>query len=784
MKRWLLLLCVTLPLGALELSIQSGKEKKEPYSILNIRDTSPFVCTPSYNDFKEIQSVICQFRTKATKTFSPINNPHFIVEHQNDGGRNRIIVTPKTKIILQPILFDLTKEPQIYFSSKKETRHWNIIGYRKTPPMLVLEKTDKGINFPVKLAKEPLPYVGGLDLKGNPIKLKRVQDVNDYIDMKKAYAKKDYSNALFLAENTLKEHPDSVFKNELLLYQIRALHHLDESEKLLLLAKEFLREYSGDTNIAEVLAYTADAYSKVGLSNDADYFYDRLFEEHIKSPYAAQGMYFRARYLEKTGNSNLAMKYYRRGLAVTKDVSLASEIAFRLAVLEMQKGRLEQAKGYIDNIANVYPEHFREVSSDALDLVNRLVEKQEYMSAAKIVNALIKTAIEKSDEHEILLRKLGQLYAQAGEKSKALTKFNEYLEIFPYGDGLAEVEKAKDGLFFEKNEPKGDAGIKKYDALIERYGNDPVGKNALYKKAQLLFKEGKFEKVLDIENDLYHLQSKEYPEVNKLISQSAIGLTKKRLEEGKCAEAIKLHRMYRVKLLPKWDPLTFDCALKMGNFPVAKKIAQGHIKATNMKERQEWLLRLVKTHFEQGEYKEALKGGKELITLLEIEKNPQADEIYRVMFDASERIGDGEGMIRYIKGCEASFGLTFKDIERYTQTMSLGLKRKDEVLVQNYAQKVMTLQERTKTYTQSPFVEFTLAQSLINQDKNKEALSVLKTLDERKLNGERRSRQYYLIGSLALKLGQNAEANRAFNASIKADPASAWGKLAKEALAL
>ncbi len=784
MKRWLLLLCMTLPLGALDLSIQSGKEGGEPYSILNIRDNTPFICTPTLNNFQEIQSVVCQVTTKSAKAFSPIYNSHFTVEHKNDGGKSRIVVTPRTKILLQAVSFNLTKEPQIYHSPKKGTRHWTIIGYRTTPPMLTRNQIKSGINFPVKLAKESLPYVGGLDLKGNPIKLKRVQDVNDYIDMKKAYAKKDYSNALFLAENTLKEYPDSVFKNELLLYQIRALHHLEEPEKLLALSKEFLREYSGDPNIAEVLAYTADAYNKVGLTNDADYFYDRLFEEHIKSPYAAQGMYLRARYLEKTGNPKLAMKYYRRGLAVTKDVSLASAVAFRLAVLEMQKGRVEQAKGYVDNIANVNPDYFREVNSDALELVNRLIEKKEHMSAAKIMNALMKTAVEKSEEHEELLRKLGLLYAEAGEKSKALSKFDDYLKLFPYGEGIAEVEKAKDGLFFEKDEPKGDAGVKKYDALIERYGNDPVGKNALYKKAQLLFKEGKFEKVLEIENDLYHLQSKEYPEVNKLISHSAIGLTKKRLEEGKCAEAIKLHRMYRVKLLPKWDPLTFDCALNMGNFPVAKKIAQAHIKARNIGERQEWLLRLVKTHFASGEYREALRGGKELLSLLEIEKNPQADEIYRVMFDASERIGDGNGMIRYIKGCEASFGTDFKDIERYTQMMSLGLKRKDEVLVQNYAQKVMALQERTKTYTQSPFVEFTLAQSLINQEKNKEAIGILRTLNGRKLNAERRSRQHYLIGSLAMKLGQNAEAKRAFNASIKADPTSAWGKLAKEALAL
>uniref|UniRef100_UPI0026047EEB hypothetical protein n=1 Tax=uncultured Sulfuricurvum sp. TaxID=430693 RepID=UPI0026047EEB len=71
-----------------------------------------------------------------------------------------------------------------------------------------------------------------------------------------------------------------------------------------------------------------------------------------------------------------------------------------------------------------------------------------------------------------------------------------------------------------------------------------------------------------------------------------------------------------------------------------------------------------------------------------------------------------------------------------------------------------------------------------NVEKDAEALQVLKTLNARKLNAEKRSRQQYLIGAVAQKLGRTAEARAAFNASIKADKNSAWGKLAKDALGL
>jgi predicted negative regulator of RcsB-dependent stress response len=72
----------------------------------------------------------------------------------------------------------------------------------------------------------------------------------------------------------------------------------------------------------------------------------------------------------------------------------------------------------------------------------------------------------------------------------------------------------------------------------------------------------------------------------------------------------------------------------------------------------------------------------------------------------------------------------------------------------------------------------------MNQEKENEALGILKSLTSRTLTNGQRSRQQYLIGSLAMKLGKKTDAKAAFSASIKADAASAWGKLAKDALGL
>lgn len=784
MKHWLLL-SLWLPLCALDLSIQSGKEGSKPYSILHIRDTSSFVCRSKRNDFDEIIRIECPISKASSSSFSPISNTHFTVEYQKSDSGYAIVVTPKTKIALYSDGFDLRKDPQMYVSNEKPTKHWSVIGYIGKVPMLdVQNENPNALNLPIRSAKETYPYVGGLDLKGNPIAMKRVQDVSDYMELKKAYKNEDYSKTLSLGKKILEKYPNTIFKNELLLYQIRALHFLGDNEQLVLLSKQFIRQYSSDPGIAEVLAYAGDSYAKMGQSTDSDYFFNRLFSEHEDSPFATQGMFLKAQQLEVSGKPQPAASYYKMVLQKTKDVELASAAAFKLANMKIAFGHLDEAKEYVEKIVRANPDYFSKMREQSVTMINTFAEHKDSKTAAKITLCLMDKSLKKSDEHQQLLKNLGLLYASAGEKDKALKRFDEYLKIYPYGAGFEEVKHAKDGLFFEKTEPKGEAGIKKYNDLIDHYGNDPVGQKALYKKAQLLLKEEKYQAVLDVESDLYRLNTKEFPDVSGIIGKSAIGLTKKKLEALQCSEAMILHKMYRIKLEPQWDGLTFDCALRMGNFPVAKKIAIPHLKATTIAEKQLWLTRMTKVYFELGEYKEALRSGKEAIALLEAQKNPPLNDVYRTLFDTAQRLGDDVRMIEYIKGCENAFGTDFKDIERYTQMLSVGLKRKDDMLVQNYANRVMTLQNKTKSYTQSPFIEFTLAQSLMNQEKNNDALGTLKSLTPRKLNPEQRSRQQYLIGSLAMKLGKTAQAKTAFSASINADAKSAWGKLAKDALGL
>jgi tetratricopeptide (TPR) repeat protein len=770
----------------MDLTIQSGKEGGDTYSILHLRHSVPFSCESTDNEFGDAQRIVCKLTTSPKQSFPPIDNAYLNITGTSADGGYRITILPKAKMKLIPVVFNLSKETQTYQSNVKSAKHWSVVGYSKHLPLLdVSDPSPTAINFPVKVInKNFFPYVGGLDLKGNPIKITRVQDVTDYMEMKKAYVAKNYDKVLNIANDTLKSYPNTVFKSELMLYQIRALHQNDESEKLLEVSKRFMHDYSGDQNVAEVLAYTANAYDKIGQSSDADYFFDRLFDEQSSSRFASVGMIYKAQQLETGGDTKNAMTFYQKALNTSDDLTIASQAAFKLAEIELNAGHTKKAAQYVDKIARVNSKYFGEDRENSTKMANTFDERKDSATASRITQALLDTLDQKSPDRELLLRNLGLQLAKNGKKSEALKRFNEYLSIYKYGEYVSEIQHAKDGLFFDDGDKNTTGQMKKYDDLIDRYGDDSVGRKALYKKAQLLLEQKKYQSILDMESDLYRLDSTEYPQTNTMIAQSAIGLVKADLKEGKCVDAMNLQKMYKVRLLPEWDQQLFDCALKTTQYPVAKKIAQTHLKSKSVPERQVWLYRMVKTEFGLGEYKEAIKGGEELITLLGVEKNPPLNDIYRTMFDAAQRVSDDNAMIRHIKAIEGAYGNDFNDIERYTQMVSLGLNRKDEGIVQNYGRKVVALQERTKTYTQSPFIEFTLAQSYQNLSKEADALAILKTLNKQKLTTEKRSRQQYLIGAIEQKLGHKRESRDAFNASITADKNSAWGKLAKDALGL
>ncbi len=783
MQFLVLLLCATLSISALELSVQSGKEASQSYSLLHLRNTERFLCQEKRDDMDVTTSVVCAFKKRPPTPIQQIENDFFSIRSTLKENTFFIIVTPFKKIALYPQYFNLLDENETFQVKDDYAKHWIIMGYEKNPPLLkTFDKNKLSINFPIPHMETAHPFIGGLDMLGNPIKMTRIKDVSEYLNIKKHYESGRYDMALGLIDEVLKEYPDTIFKSELMLYRIRSYHKKGEAEPLIETAKQFMREYSSDLNMAEVLADTANAYANIGLFTDADYFFDRLFDEHKESPFSHLGYVYKAQQLESSGNAVKAMEYYERALRQATDRDTASLAAERMVLLLLEQGKTKRAEMYARKILQGNPAYFVGKSEASIELALDFASRSYFKIAADIATVLLDAMDRSNENYETLLKNRGYWLAETAYKEDALDAFNAYLDAYKYGMYADEIKKEKDALFFDVNDENSSARLERYDLLMNKYAGDSIAERALYEKAKLLLAEQRYREVLELEERLSHVDPTLYDDVPSIIVQAAIGEIETSLRANACENVVNLSQYHDINLSREWDGKLFECFITAGDFEAAKHIALGHLKSKNYNERSAWLERYIRIDFALGNYTAVIDAAKELIALRD--DVASKGDIYRTLFDAAQRLGEKETMLDAITQIETVSGLNFDDVERYTQMVTLAKDSSDDVMLESFAKKVMTLQERTQSFTQSPYIEFTLAQALQTNGKLAQALEVVKSLDKRDLNPSKRSRQKYLLGTLYQKNGAIDSSRKAYEACMEADSNGSWAKLASDALKL
>ena len=783
MLKLLLFSFLSLNLFALEISMTGAKEDFTAYSTLHLKDDTPFLCQETKDDFHEVTQIVCAFTKKPPKTIKTLQNSFFKIENTIKKKTFFLIITPYKKIKLYPMVFDMTKDKAVYQSDVKIATHWMVIGYNDKLPFIKKEPiVDTSINFPFELEKDNIPYVGGLDIKGNPVHIKRVGDVTDYLKIKKLYKEKKYEKCLDLIEEVMLEYPNSLFNAELIFYKIRVYSKLEDNDNVILMSKAYLKEYSSDENVPEVLALIAYSYHKIGLGTDADYFFDRLFSEHEDSEYAKLGFIYIGEMLESSGGASKAISYYKRALNETANVETAAMAAYRLAKYNIMSASKKEATKYIMKIVQAMPEFFMHDLKVSLDMMYKFGDEEEYFTAAAIAKCITDATNKEHDEHENLMKERAMWLTKTDDKDQALEALNAYIEVYQYGTFEEMIEIAKDELFFETNDGNFTEKLNEYNSLIEDYKNDTIGDRAIYEKAKLLLANEMYNDVLNFEESILTLDEDIYTDTDLIIKDSAVGVMKIALNDSKCQDVLDVSHDYNITLSNDWDDGVYECSMVGANFLLAKEIAQRNLNSKDIKLRKKWLYRYVEVDFETGNYGEVVDAAKELITLIEEEKNSDYKNVYRILFDSYERLGKSDLLIDSMIEIQEIFGRDYKDIERYVEVMSIGNKNKDDNIVTKYGEEVMKIQNASSSYAQSPFVEFTLYQTYINLEELDKALKIIKSLDTVELNNSDRARQKYLLGTVYSKLWRESDATQAYTEAIKADPDSAWAKLAKSAI--
>ncbi|MDF1879594.1 flagellar protein [Sulfurimonas sp. SAG-AH-194-C20] len=775
----LTLLCINS--FALDISMDSAKDDFSSYSILKLTDTQKFICQNVKDDFMLTTEVLCAFWKKPLTSIKPLQNEFFKVHTFIKKDTFFISIKPIYKIKLIADIFDLSIENSVYEADASISKRWSIIGYKEKFPLLEnTKKSEKNLNLPFFMDKDKLPYVGSLDIKGNPVHIQKVEDVKDYLKVKKYYKEKKYELCMSVADDILQEYPNTLFKAELIYYKVKLFEKLKDYDNVISNAKIYLREYSSNENIPEVLAYTAEAYAQIGMSSDADYFFDRLFSEHQNTVFTEWGYIFKADMLAVGGGVRPALKFYKKALYRTKDMDVAATAAFRIAKLKQDASLKESAK-YIEKIIDAKPEYLQEKERETKIMMDNFADEEYYKTASDIAGALLDAIDYTYDEYEILLSKKALWLAKTKDKQEALIAINKYIKAFPDGEFINSIDIAKDELFFEVKDVNTTHRLSEYDKLMQTYANDTIGNRAIYEKAKLLLSLEMFSSVLKMQTELLSLDEEKYKDIQEIIHNGAIGVMQSALKDKECNRVLLMSNEYNVTLSNEWDDGIYECAMHGGDYVLAKSIALQNFQSDNIEHRKKWLFRYVQVDFSTGNYSDVIGAGKDLITLIEDDKNSAYNEVYRYLFDTYDRLEKKDEMINIMAKLEALYGLDYKDIERYISVMSIGTARKDETIVIKYGRKVISIQKSSNSSAQSPYVEFTLYQAYTNKEDYNKALDVIASLDTIELSKKDRSRQQYLKGTILSKLWRDEEAQKAFNNAIEAQAGSAWAKLATTA---
>jgi tetratricopeptide (TPR) repeat protein len=762
--------------------MNSARENHERYSTLHMRDEREFVCEEIKDDFDAVVKIICAYDKRPSQMVKKIQNDFFAIDSIIKDETFFLLITPYEKIKLLPVLFDLTKEDSVYEASAVSAKHWMVIGYKNQLPLTSAgQKSDMAINFPFYMDADKLPFVGALDIKGNPIRIQKVGDVTEYLKVKKFFEEKNYDSILESIEEVLASYPNTLFKAELLYYKLKVFDKLKDYDNALLGAKTYLREYSSDENVPEVLSLIAKAYASIGLETDANYFFDRLFSEHENSVYAQWGYVYQGDMLDAAGGTNEAIRAYEKALNSTQDLELAATAAYNLARVKIAYS-LKDSATYIKKIVDGKPDFFVNDLSKSTDMMTTFSESGDYITAASIARALYSSLSATHDDYEGLLKDSALWLAKTENKKEALFALNKYIQEFPDGDYISEIQVAKDALFFDTQELNSTARLVEYDKLIQEYPNDSIGNRAIYEKAKFLLQNNKFNEVLDFKEDLMALDKEKYEDVDNIILDSAVGAMQVSLEAKQCHDVLRASNDYNVTLGDKWDDGIYECAMKGGDFELAKSMANKHFKSSDLEMRKKWLYRYVEIDFRTGNYSDALNASKDLIALIDDAKTSQYNEAYRYIFDTYQRLEQNDNVLAAIVDIDNAFGVDYKDLDRYMTLVNIGHERKDDNIVIKYGSMANKIQQDSQSNPQSPLLEFTLYQAYVNQEKYNDALKTIESLNNVEIDKTQRARQKYLLGTVYSKLWRDEDAAKAYAESVKADETSPWAKLARSAL--
>gem|GEM_PF-1005408 len=807
-------------LSGIEIEMKEGKEDGKNFSTLNLQSEQLVHCSKRFDDFETIAEIKCRFKAGYGRKLRNFSNSFFDVEIKRKYKETTIHIYPRFNA---RIFSSDRKIPNLKFfvphKKLEKAKHWLVLGYKsETPPFIKGDNlyNPRKINFPVQLSYKNIPFIGALDIDGVPIKEEESADVKLYLELKEAFHEGRYRAVIRQSNEIVEKYPHTLFRPELTLYHIRALFKLKAYQQIINISKDFLRNYSNDNAVPEVLLYTAYVHSKLGFLAYAKYYFTRLFEEHKDSEYRNMGFVYYGDDRIYGGRKNDGIQLYKKALYNTKDKLIATKAAYRLGNIYLKELKPDKAEQYLSKVANGNPKYFKKNFSANYELAQDLADAGKKYLASQIVESILKGEEPYDvDNYEKMLKDLAVWLDESNQVEKAFKEYSRYLSIYDYGVFDKLVRTNKDRLLFLRNETNNSKRFANYNKLIETYHLDSdIGKQAIYEKAKLLHDTDEFEMVLDIEKDL-EVARVDFPDTKRLIQSSAtheaIRYLNKEIDDNykplnvetssvdnkvrtefakqdnanlqnrtNCETAIKFIEKYSLTLPNKEDEKLFNCSMKTGKYKLSTDIAKRNIDSGQ--NTLDWVYRYSQIMLNTGKYKKFISLSDEVISLMNIDGSDKYLDIYYDRFKAFNILRKDEKVIETVNKLDKYFRDSYKNLQPFKSIVSIAKDRKDDLLIEQFAKRVIKIQQRFKSYLESPEIELLLITSLKHQNKIKEAISVGEEVLNRKMSKEKKARIYYELGVAYQNLNNLKKSKTNFEKSVAISPNNVWSKLSQDYL--
>jgi len=763
MRKFLATLLFPVYIFAFSISLNSGAESGKPYSVLQLRDDVDFECVEQILAYDK-KRYVCMIDDGILPPISDTILPLADIKYKKQDGKLFIVVLPKANSRILAIKHELYDSQNVFSQGATIGKHFSII---IDPNLSEFDKQKRGgLNFAPDFSDLMRPPVGALDLNKAPIETMDSNDIDLYMDIKKAYDAGAFQNALDRSKTALERHPQSLFASEFLLYRLRALDKIFENQdeiegitpsELIEEAKAWMKKFPTESSAPEVGYIIVKSYLKNGIASDAKYTIDMLKSEHEGSKFTELAQLAYAGYIYKSGRPKDAVALYEDVLYGTKDIDVASRAALALADANIDKQKYNEAKNFVLKILNANENFLAKDAARAMNLAAVFSERDMPDVAARIYEIIVNNSDKRSDFYEAALKNAGINLAKTKEISKAHEYLQRYQNEYKYGDYAAEVSTALDKLFFELKESNTTKLRAHYQSLMEKYANSEIGQKALISELELDVKERKFKEALSYTSAV---KEQNLTRGVALLNEAAYELALQGFRDDDCELVVNLIEHYDVNRaqLPQFK--LFNCYFRTARYQDALALAKARAKEENLEDRVEWLVNLSKILYRQKDYANAVAVANDALSLgANVEYSDPTPALYD-RFYSLLKLRRFEEAIATLSAIEQLRGQDFKIIECYEAICDYGFANSDFATVSTYAKKALQLQTRAKIDVFTPKLNFMLATALLKIDDAPAALDEAKFILNLRLKPEDRLRALGLAGEIYVRLKQPKEAQK------------------------